>query len=165
MNLTNVGEIFWIDDQGDKWSMRMEISNARRMRDAGVDILSEQFTKGLYGDPLKAIEAIAEALRPQWYSRLTYEQFSDRLTANEDSLIEARKAFNAGLSDFHQRLGQPAMAELLRKSEAVASNIQSQQALQVSSEKVDEFLLAAQEKIAKDFDAEINRQIAVLRGT
>jgi hypothetical protein len=128
--------------------------------------MSGEFLKGLFGDPLVTIETIAEALRTQWTERgLTYEQFTDLILDSDVSFIKAKEAFKRGLNDFFRRLGMPAQAELVEKTDGYAKRMQSAAIEQVNSEKMHKFLTMAEQKALERFDETIDRQIANLAGT
>jgi hypothetical protein len=163
---SNVEETAWIDANGQRWSTRLTLGDAKRMKEAGQDIMSGEFLKGLFGDPLVTVETIAECLRSQWTERgLTYEQFADLILDSDVSFLKAKEAFKRGLTDFFQRLGLGAEAELVNKSAAIAGRMQSTMLSRVNSEKMTEFLSAAEKKAVDVFDDEINKEIAKLIGT
>jgi hypothetical protein len=163
---SNVEETAWIDANGQRWSTRLTLGDAKRMREAGQDIMSGEFLKGLFGDPLVTVETIAECLRSQWTERgLTYEQFADLILDSDVSFLKAKEAFKRGLTDFFQRLGLGAQAELVEKAESIARRIASMTLLSVNGEKMQQFLSEAEAKALASFDKEIDRQIAKLRGT
>lgn len=159
-------ELAWIDAKGQRWSTRITLGDAKRLKEVGQDIMSGEFLKGLFGDPLVTVETIAECLRTQWTERgLTYEQFADLILDSDVSFIKAKEAFKRGLTDFFRRLGLAAQAELVEKAESIAKRLASMTLLSVNGEKMNTFLSEAEAKALASFDEEMDRQIAKLRGT
>jgi Arc/MetJ-type ribon-helix-helix transcriptional regulator len=118
----------WTDEQGDKWSTAIALSDARRLKDqAGVDLLDPKSIEVLFGpDLLGRIEAMGELARPQWEKReLTYDDFADRLIGGPETFADASDALRRALSDFFRRVGREELAVVADRAwEAMAADAQ-----------------------------------------
>lgn len=155
----------WIDANGQPWSSRITLSHAERLKRNGVDILSEEFLKNLFGLPLQIIELLGEVSREQWEARgISYEQFADLVTQEEATYVAAKEALMAGLVDFFHRLTLPQLAALLDRGAAAARKITEAMVAKVNGGKVDTLMNSALKKSLDDFDRSIDAQIAEILG-
>jgi hypothetical protein len=113
----------WRDRNGDQWDFSLKISDRARLKAAGIDLFDSEQLKKLFFNPIDTLELIAECERGLWEGKLTYEQFADLLTADEESLDAATLAFMVALADFFRRLGQKQTAALVARAYQAAQQI------------------------------------------
>ncbi len=121
----------WVDHNGRRWDFSLKISDRNRLKQAGIDLFDAEQIKQLFFSPLDTLELIAECTRGRWEpqhcetfdQKLTYEQFADLLTANDESLDKATLAFMVALADFFRRLGRKDTAVLVERAYQAAQQI------------------------------------------
>ena len=113
----------WVDHNGKHWDFSLKLSDRKRLKAAGIDLFDAEQLKKLFFNPVDTLELIAECERGLWDPELTYEEFADLMTYDENSLDAATLAFQVALADFFQRLGQKQTAVLVERAYQAAQQI------------------------------------------
>ena len=155
----------WNDHTGRQWSCRVDLSDARRLRDNGNDIFDPRGgIAKLFSDVLETIEFIAELCRPEWeQSGMSYEQFSDCITGGENVFRDASEALKDGLCDFFRRLDRPALAMVIERAWKTATAMETQALENAGGEKVAGLLSAMMVKAQTEFEKAIDAESAKLQ--
>lgn len=154
----------WTAPNGRVFSFRLKLGDVIRIRENGTDLLSPETLKTFFADSLAIVELMAEATRPQWEAlAVTYLEFNDWLIEGDESFIAARKAFTNGLEDFFRRIGQPPMADLIRKAADAADATQQMMAKKINGAKVSQLIETGLLKASADLDAKLNSEIDRLK--
>lgn len=141
-----------------RFDLRIRISDASRLKSAGIDLLNPKTIEKVFGNPLELIEFIGELLRPQWEGLgLTYEHLADSLIADDDSLGLAEAAVTNALRSFFQRLGRPALAAVVAKVKRATDELNAATVEMIES-RGDAMIRKVQERAL----AEVARQLAKL---
>jgi hypothetical protein len=150
--------LVWTDRDGRKWSTRLEIPEARKLKAAGFDIRNWPELQKTLANPERFLDYAVEYFRPQWSAGslvLDEVEFMVLLTATETSLAEAKDAIVAGMADFFRRCGDEKFAAVLEKAIAVGQ-IELQRTLaKINGPTVDE----ATAKMLDKFDAEFDKKL------
>jgi hypothetical protein len=154
--------MLWKDYCGREYTAKLKLVDAERLKQAGVDVFAEDFFQRLYSDSLSLIEIVAEAWRPQWSGQLTYEEFVDSVTLEDETLGQVRRAMEAGITDFFRRLLRPELAKLIEKAASANEMSLALMAAKMESNKIDQVLSQAVAKLGRDFDRELEAKIANL---
>lgn len=113
----------WVDSNGTRWDFSLKLSDRKRLKAAGIDLFDAEQLKQLFFNPLDTLELIAECVRGLWEPKMSYEEFADLLTANEQSLDAATLSFMVALADFFRRLGRKDTAVLVERAYQAAQQI------------------------------------------
>lgn len=160
-----MGLIQWKDKEGRAWSFRLEIADAKRLKEAGFDLGDPKGYQKAFSNPLECIEVIAEAMRPQWeQAELNYEQFVKLITDSVGALQEVQQCFVEGIKDFFLRLGENAMATIVEKALKAAKTTKAAMAARADSQAVEAFIAKAIEKDESDFQKRLAEEEAKLFG-
>jgi hypothetical protein len=152
--------LIWIDHVGRRWSTRLEIPEARRLRDCGYDVRDHHRIEKLLADPWDFADFAVEYLRPQWATHADViaddVAFLVVLTATETSLAECHAAIVAGLVDFFRRCGDAQRAALIeRVAAAIAAGTEALLA-KINGPKVDETLARHYAALGDEIDRQLD---------
>lgn len=151
--------LIWTDRDGRKWSTRLEIPEARRLKAAGFDIRNWPELQKLLASAELFLDFAVEYFRTQWTAgpRLMDEvDFMVLLTATETSLAEAKDVIVAGMADFFRRCGDVKFAAVLEKAVEVSRIELARMLEKINGPSVDK---ATGEMLAK-IDAEFDNILA-----
>ena len=150
----------WVDHNGTRWDFSLKISDRNRLKQAGIDLFDAEQIKQLFFSPLDTLELIAECERGLWEPKLSYEEFADLLTANEESLDKGTLAFMVALADFFRRLGRKDTAVLVERAYQAAHQIGESAVARIktrSPEMVSRIHKQTLAKLDRDIDAALAR--------
>lgn len=154
--------LVWTDRDGHKWSTRLEIPEARRLKAAGFDVRNWPDLQKTLSMPDRFLDFAVEYFRTQWSAGsqvLDEIEFMVSLTATETSLTEAKDAIVKGLADFFRRCGDERFAAVLEKAVEV-SRIELQRTLQkIKGPSVDKATDEMLAKIDGEFDRVLNESV------
>ena len=150
----------WIDARGEKWSARMTIAEAIRIKaEDGIDILDAEQLGTTTDDPLAVVHLLCCVHGQQIEEAgITRGDFAELCTETEEVANAAVDALVEALADFFNRLRKPALASVVRRS-IEAARATEQQANEVLANRGNEVLRSVMRKsrdaITKALDAAI----------
>jgi hypothetical protein len=154
-------KLTWTDSTGEQWSCAIRLSDAKRLRDTGIDLFDPEKLQTLFADTLGTIELVGELLRPQWEERgIAYVDFADRVIDGHGVFAAATATLQAAIADFFQRIDRPALAMVIERTANAARTLETQALTNAAGEQVGTLLAAMQAKSQSVFDAEIARALA-----
>jgi|JI10StandDraft_1071094.scaffolds.fasta_scaffold68876_6 hypothetical protein len=100
-----------------EYSFEFVVSDAQRLKAAGIDVFNAKKYQALFADVLKQLDLLTEFLKPQLEKfGVTELQFCDDLVREPEAYGKCLEAFVAGLENFFQNLRQESMVKVLRKA-------------------------------------------------
>lgn len=157
-------KLTWDDATGQQWSCRVELSDAKRLRENGTDVFNPNGIAKLFSEILETVEFLAELMRPQWEQRgLTAQAFEDLIVGGDGIYQSAADALNHALSDFFRRLGRPALAMVIERAWRTAMEMETQSLTNAGGAKVTALMESMLVKAQREFDAAVETQIAKLQ--
>ena len=159
-----MSKLTWDDNDGNQWSCRINLSDAKRLRDSGVDLFDPSGIKKLFSEVLDTVEFLVELLRPQWEGRgLSVIDISDVITGGDGTYTSATNALNQALQDFFRRLDRPALAMVIERAWATAMQLETQSLRNAGGPKVESLMSEMLKKSQEQFDAELDKELAKLQ--
>lgn len=152
--------LVWTDRYGRKWSTRLEIPEARKLKAAGFDIRNWPELQKTLANPERFLDYAVEYFRPQWSAGSQVEvEFMVLLTATETSLAEAKDAIVAGMADFFRRCGDEKFAAVLEKAIAVGRIEMERTLAKINGPTVDEATAKMLDKLDAEFDKKLDAEV------
>lgn len=149
----------WTDADGRKWSTRLEIPQARALRDAGFDIRDVKSLQRFLGDPEQLLDFAVEYFRPQWSKHADVIEndvaFMVILTATDTSLAEAHAAMVAGILDFFRRTGEAKRVAVVESVLRVIETENQRMIAKLQGPEVDAAASRLLDSIEKEFDKQL----------
>jgi hypothetical protein len=128
-----------------KYSFEFVVSDAKRLKAAGIDVFNPKKYKALFEDVLKQLDLITEFLKPQLDEfGVTELQFCDDLCRDPELYGKCMEAFVAGLENFFRNLRQESHVKVLRKGLAHMELAEKARLEKLSDPRIDQ---AAQKEI------------------
>lgn len=119
---TSAATAIWVSHDDKRFDFSLKLSDAKRLKSAGIDLFDPELIKTKFFSPLDTIELLAECTRSQWES-IGYEAFVDRLTYDANSLDAAVDCFTVAMSDFFRRVGHQHVAVVVDNARRAAKQI------------------------------------------
>lgn len=153
-------QLIWTNSKG-SFSTRLDILNARRLKDAGYDLRDAQRLGDLFADPYDAIDFFGAYLRPQWEEAgLAEVDFLELAVETEDSLLRLSDAITAGLLDFFLRCRDERRARIVEKGREAVKQFNAKLLERINSPKVDQALQLNIDNALADIDAKLDAAIS-----
>jgi len=147
----------WRDHSGRVWDFRIGIEVAKRLKEAGTDLMNPQTIKEVFGSPLSLIEFVGELARPEWEKlELTYEQFADRLIHSEDSFLQVQDSIEFAIVDFFRRIGQKHHAVVAERAMESAARVM-EQSVTIADQRTRKLATKLERRVLEKIESEFDR--------
>ena len=159
-----MSKLTWDDNAGNQWTCRINLSDAKRLRDNGIDLFDPNGIKKLFSEVLETIEFLVELMRPQWEERgMAVVDVMDVLTAGDGVYTSATNALSHALQDFFRRLDRPALAMVIERAWSTAMQLETQALQNAGGQKVQSLMAAMLQKSQNEFDKQLDAELGKLQ--
>jgi hypothetical protein len=139
-----------------KYNFEFVVSDARRLKNAGIDIFDPRKYKTLFEDVMKQLDVLTEFLKPQLEKfGVTELQFCDDVVRDAELFSSCMEAFIGGLENFFQNLGQKSHAKVLNKSLETAKLTEEAKVERLNDPRIDQVL----RKELQDANAKVDQTL------
>lgn len=140
------------------YSFEFVVSDARRLKAAGMDILDPKKYEALFADSFRQLDLLTEFLKPQ-LDRFGVSdlQFMDDVSRDAGLYNQCMEAFIRGLRNFFRNLNANAKANAIGKAMELASVADQARAEKINSPRVEQAIKRQLEKADAEFEKELER--------
>lgn len=143
------------------YSFEFRVSDAQRLKAAGMDMLDPRKYQELYSDIMRQMDLLTEFLKPQLDNfGVTELNFLDIVSSDPGKYNECMEALNSGLRNFFRNLGQESRVKVLDKAIETVTLAEQARAKKLDDPRITQVVLREIQKVENEIDEELNRLIS-----
>lgn len=144
-----------------EYSFEFVVSDAKRLKAAGIDVFDPKKYKVLFADVMKQLDLLTEFLKPQLEKFGVSElQFCDDISREPEIYGRCMEAFVQGLQNFFQNLRQESHIKVLQKGLETMELAEKARLEKLNDPRIDLLLQKEIEKSNAEADQVLNRMLS-----